>query len=1372
MSDFIDATQEYSTDTGGSTTTITNISNNDLLAPPIDGSPENLIKLVNSALNINNLYILQTNTNGEIRFLTKDAYLNNDVSANNGNQYYNVKIGKDGKLYCYYTYNFLTNPLRISGWYDIVEDIAGQAFQITGLEVSSAGFTATLIGVGADILTIQGLVAINTSGISSLALRVSKLEAFTQIGSVSLNESTQINIDDALLTLSNGIAEFEAVGSIPTQASRVLATTRYAYLTQQVAENAIGAIGLIGFVVATGVGIRAILDNQKKQEYQAEMLGLADTLSKIAISATADRLIHTGISITSGNTGFTTNGTYRITIQRSAVILIKVSSLVASVINVEQFGVSTFAIAETISITKTQLGGGTGGNLVLSVAVLGTLKEWTELRATYLQEKIDGIDTKGRRKGGVIGADDIDTTQFTTTNISYTDTTSDINNETITYKQLKSRLNLLPTGTSDVDVYTSTGKVGIGTTPSVSLGLHIYEANDSGIVIQSGTSGISSIQFIRGVSEDDLVDFRLVNTNNLFRLQHQVIIGGTATQFGDGNSYLMDISTTKTQFYKDLQIDGKVGINTTPHATINLDTNGSARLTGNVGIGTTPAVSGDSYEPQLKIYSAGDTSISLRGATANSSGIEFGRGSRTDATPDFRIINQTGYNGLVFQFQDNSITYGDAQSELLLLKPAGSTFYTSFQVDNFVGIGTSFDNTGANRLRVNGTTKITNGDLYLPDGRMGIGTLDPQSPLDVVGNINISSGSKYKINDADLSYNDLTNKLTAGTGIAINALTNEITATGGGGATYTAGDGIAISGANAISLSSTINNFTLNATLQTATLPPDLVFTGTIPITFTLPAPLDTLNKCYILDYRGVGTSTSYSFTIPAGGMIIDFLMVGGGGCGGKDMGAGGGGGAMMFGTNLYIDAGTYSASIGRGGQSSLNETKGRDTSCFNAGCAGGGSAPNVAYNGYSYSNQGGGGAGGTSVANGNNYSAVGGLGGIDSVFGGSYRGNTLTKTTLYAGQAGGTGVNTRAGAGTGQICSAGGGGPTSFGGNGQTTTAIGTGTAPSNGGTGFFNNILGTNYAWGGGGGGGSTGYLNASTGGAGGGGGGQNANGAGATSFGAVGGSTYFTGGTGATALNGVNGTGGGGGGVGLGTTLAGNGGSGIVIIRYRNPKKAQRYIETNIGTTPALRTFRSGMVDGNYKLQQVVASTGVATDVFNVEEATGDLNIGTYTGGIAVSASGVAYFKNTITSAGIDIKNGGITSDNNIRLTGAYGYGNILMTGLISNNIENKAVWTTNALGTTWMIRLVSMPTNWYLNIHNLVIWDTGNVSGLSSVYFGVWGFTGAFPYEGILLSSAVKVNNAQTIAVSYGVVASVGFFVITGIPIGTQVLWRLT
>jgi hypothetical protein len=412
--------------------------------------------------------------------------------------------------------------------------------------------------------------------------------------------------------------------------------------------------------------------NKKKQQYEVEIIGLADTLTKATLTGNVDVLIHTGITIVSGNSGFTTPDTsYTITIQRQAVLIIYINtSLEASIVNVEQFGTTTFTIGETITITKAQLGGGTGGNLVLSVATLGTLKTWTELRTAYLQQKIAGIDTKNRRKGGVIGADDIDTTQFTTTNVSYTDTTDPIT-ETITYKQLKSRLNLLPTGTSDIDVYTSTGKVGIGTTPAPFIPLHIYHATDSIARIQSGTSGKSSIEFMRGIDADAFIDYRFVNDYDLFRLQFQE--GTTPIQFGDTGSYLMDASITKTHFYKDFQIGGRVGIGTTPHATINMDVNGSTRLTGSVGIGTTPTASGDSFTPQLRIHSGGHTNLYMRGGS--SSGIEFGLGSRSDTTPDFRFINLSGDNGLSLQYQDSSTTYGGAGSDLLFWKTDLITYY-------------------------------------------------------------------------------------------------------------------------------------------------------------------------------------------------------------------------------------------------------------------------------------------------------------------------------------------------------------------------------------------------------------------------------------------------------------------------------------------------------------------------------------------------------------------------------------------------------------------------------------------------------------------------------------------------------------------------
>ena len=1286
-----DCTQSYENETGSSST-ITNISNNDLLAVPLTNDPSSLIKLVNIN-GVNHLYIIQSNTQGEIRFITANAKDNNNQ---NGLLLYNTKIGEDGKLYFYHSYTIF-NLGKLSGWYDVGNNISNIEIQLAVQDALIATLGVGIGSVAGDVLALQNATALTSAVVQGLVLGVDNLTKRVVIleikgrKKIALEDLTESQINQIENDLFNVMYPETAVDAynLVRQKSRMTLTTKLSLLLYKALTDALTGLAIVGFGTAVFAGIRQILDRDKAEEYKNELVSITDTLKKREVSITNDTLNHTGITITSGNTGYTAPNTkYRITIQREAVLLININATpIASVELVERVGITDFTIGETITITKAQLGGGTGGNLVLTVASLGTLKTWTEYRSNYLQTKIEGIDTKNRRKSNVIGATDIDTTQFTTTNVSYTDATDDVA-ETITYKQLKSRLNLLPTGASDIDVYTSTGKIGIGTAPTTTL--HTYHTTNNILRLETGTSGTNSIEFRRGTAIDIFTDYRLISDAGVFKLQYE----NDLLAYGASGTELINSTATLTSIYKNTSFSGNVGINIAPHTTYKLDVNGDI----NISTGSLFKVNGSAYKPA-------------------------------------------------------EATLADTASDLA--------------VGSILGIGKGGT----------GTTSHTAGNVLLGNGS---GALTSANGLNYVSgtttlnapNVNLPTGGKYKINGNDLSYNNLTDKLVAGTNISIDGATNTISASGGG-ATYTAGDGIAISGANAISLSGTFNNFYMYPTLQTAILPADLVFTGTQPVVFSLPAPFNTLNKCVILEYNGVGTSTNYSFVVPTGGLIIDFLMVGAGGCGGKDMGAGGGGGSQMFGTNLFIPAGSYGANVGRGAQSSLNETVGRDVSCFNAGCKGGGSAPNVAYNGYSYSNSGGGGAGGTSVANGNNYSAVGGTGGIDSVFGGSYRGNNLTKCTLNAGVSGGTGVNARAG-GTGQICSAGGGSGNSFGVNGASTVAIGTGTAPSNGGQGVLNDILGTTYRWGGGGGGGSTGYLNASTGGLGGGGGGQNADGGVATSFGAVGGSTYYTGGTGATALNGVNGTGGGGGGVGLGTTLAGNGGSGIVIIRYRRPKNAQIYIENAVGATPALRTFRTGMVDGNFKVQSVLASTGVATDVISVEEATGDLSIGSYTGGIAVASNGVSYFKNDITSAGIIVKNGSISCDNNFNLQGAYGYGNLRISGLISNNIENKAVWTINALSPTgtWMIKLASMPLSWQINIHNLVVWDTGNVSGLSSVYFGVWGFTAQFPYEGLLLSSTNKVNNAQTIAVSYGVVSSVGYFVITGIPIGTQVLWKLT
>ena len=845
-----DSRQEYEGIEGSTTTNIINGGTIDILTPVENSDANNLIQLVN-ANNVSQLYIIQANASGEIRFLTLDAKNNNNQG---GNLLYNTKIGADGKLYYYHSYNILVNPLKSSGWYEVGLNIAEIEKDNIARDAYIAGQIPAFAALVADVLVVQEdlqILTIDTSAVDvNHEARITNLEYHAGSGwNVDMIRASA-NTRDEGLTVSQSLFEIiYADGFTPdivAAATRSRLTSQLGSILYSVVSNSLEGIGGIGLVAGIIYGIYKAADDKKKEVYNDELLALNDTLQEAPVSTTQAYLIHTGLSIISGNNGFTTSGTYRVTVQREAVIIIFVnSSLIASVVNVEQFGTSTFNIGESILIAKSLLGGGTGDDLELEVVSLGTFKAWTEARSAYIITKINGIDTKQRRKEGVIGADDIDTSQFTTTNVTYTDTTDTTFNETITYKQLKSRLNLLPTGTSDVDVYTSTGKVGIGTTPSSSLGIHIYNAYDSGIRLQSGTSGISSIQFIRGIEEDNLVDFRLVNDTNLFRLQHQVIIGGNATQFGDGNSFLMDISTTKTQFYKDLHVLGKVGINTTPHATINLDVNGTTRFMDNVAIGTTPPNGGDFFQPQLKVYSTGDTTLYLRGGASYSSSVEFGRGNREDASLDFRIVNKVGENGLLFQFQDDLITYDNIESELMLLKPSGANFFTSFSVAHNVGIGTDADLYSTNRLLVDGTTKIINGDLYLPDGRIGIGTLDPNTPLHIQST---TGDTRLTIEDMD----------------------------------------------------TTANGYPTNIEF------PDGGYTSTAVAGTTTDLFVYLINNL-------LTTSKSIRFTVKQR-MEMELLMVGGGGAGGHYNGGGGGAGGIFYGYNIILEAGNYVMVVGKGG--------------------------------------------------------------------------------------------------------------------------------------------------------------------------------------------------------------------------------------------------------------------------------------------------------------------------------------------------------------------------------------------------------------------------------------------------------------------------
>ena len=228
----------------------------------------------------------------------------------------------------------------------------------------------------------------------------------------------------------------------------------------------------------------------------------------------------------------------------------------------------------------------------------------------------------------------------------------------------------------------------------------------------------------------------------------------------------------------------------------------------------------------------------------------------------------------------------------------------------------------------------------------------------------------------------------------------------------------------------------------------------------------------------------------------IDYLVVaGGGGGGGHAAGGGGGAGGYVTGINYSVGSGaSYTITIGAGGNGGSTSTTNTATSGANSSL---GAIATATAGGY--------GSGGNPAPAGASGGSGGGGGGFTTTSGSGTSGQ---------GNNGGTGAN-RLGAG--------GGGAGAVGANAVTTTNAGAG------GAGLNWQSLGTFYA--GGGGGGS--HLNYPA-------------GAGGNGGGGAGGPYGTTNGTAGTANTGGGG-GGAGGRDGLNAQAGGNGGSGIVIIRY---------------------------------------------------------------------------------------------------------------------------------------------------------------------------------------------------------------------------------
>jgi hypothetical protein len=494
------------------------------------------------------------------------------------------------------------------------------------------------------------------------------------------------------------------------------------------------------------------------------------------------------------------------------------------------------------------------------------------------------------------------------------------------------------------------------------------------------------------------------------------------------------------------------------------------------------------------------------------------------------------------------------------------------------------------------SSSITPNISIVDNGTVGIGTvpsISSTSKMEIVGNVNITGA--YNINNRNV-INDTSNYILS----TSNALVSRINAGGGGGALTSGGNLslsnnatsntiLSIANSNVVVYSSNYtsnysSNYTSNYTSNVVTEQ----YTAAATPTFSIGGPSTSDSITSSIDKFMIFTNANINntFTVPAGGLNCDILMIGGGSSG--QMG-GGGAGACIVAINQTLSAGTCVVYVGGGGNSgglggdSYITVGGNDR--YRA--KGGGNSP-----GSQDASGNSGGCGGGAARNINLVSGDGGSAVQTNVVNGSTAtiGPSITSTYAVMGNAGGgSGIVYNNAGGGGGIGTAGGTGG-GDGGNGAYQVTLTGAATPinfrgyfANGSTSFGVQHGSTgNYYIGGGGGGLSGG--NRTNGGLGGGGG---------PNYGYAGGTNTGSGGAGNN-----------------------NGGTGIIIIRYRSPLTTTTTpttitvpITTTLTTTataqattlgtPSIELIRGiagdsnqdyklGNYDGNFKIMSSISNT----------------------------------------------------------------------------------------------------------------------------------------------------------------------------------------
>jgi hypothetical protein len=753
---------------------------------------------------------------------------------------------------------------------------------------------------------------------------------------------------------------------------------------------------------------------------------------------------------------------------------------------------------------------------------------------------------------------------------------------------------------------TTDGRVGIGTNAPIAP-LHVmsdgifYDAQFQGVggrvrgYVHPGAVGGLKLESRQSngtyidtmnLSDSGLVGIGTTNPQERLHIEGNIALSGAARFVGTRTNHNLSLRTNNTDRITILN-DGKVGINTTAPATT-LDVNGIATFRNTINkssLGKLFFVNLENETIGINLYKTRTTAyVVVNGAISQ---ITDGSILPPDGVDDIVMqLTQTG-GGAESYAIFHTITFSQAGTITgsMYVRTNISSGVEMFLFKNDVIIGAPGGVISANTwTRFSVTTTVNPGDyVYL---RVDNNTNGNTSVIVYYTGLKIEYGSTatrwipvgVNASNAVLAPSIYSNLLQVNSLIASSSQNPVFTASaitgnvGIGTATpielLNVEGNIALSGAARFVGSRTNHNLSIRTnntdriTINTS---------GNVGIGTTAPAAtLHVAGNCIIDGVSATGGTvtevggyrihtftSSGTFTVTNGGTVEYLVVAGGGGGGlGNNNGGGGGGAGGYITSSLEVSTQSYNVTVGAGGA-------GRSVH------ADGGSGSNSMFG--SITAAGGGGGAGTSLPLGSARAGVaGGSGGGASYWeSGTASGGAgnVPNTTPSQGNNGG-GISSGLNAGR---AGAGGGGAGAAAAN---VTTIGVGTA---GGNGVASSITGTSIIRAGGGGGCGDSVFSAS-GGAGGGGAG------------------LFNGVAGSGTIN----TGGGGGGS-LATGSSGNGGSGIVIIRYLISTQSSLHVNGNITSSGTVSSatgfmFRNLLINGGFDVWQRGTSATISGDGYH--------------------------------------------------------------------------------------------------------------------------------------------------------------------------------